>query len=90
MLEVQNHFLSNYIRREMPRTGFINCIMRMLKSRFNFTVHCALKDYTSYEQDVTTDHFDLPTQEKATNTENSNMTARGRKESRVCVYVATK
>lgn len=65
-------------------------VMRILKSRFNATLHCALKYYTSYEQDITTDHFDLPAQEKATNTENSNMTAGGRKQSRVSVYAAAK
>lgn len=53
-------------------------------------VYYALKDCTSYKQDINTDHIDLPTQEKATNTENSNMTARGRKQSRVSVYTATK
>lgn len=66
--------------------------MRILKSRHIFTlrVYCALKDDVSYEQDRTTDHVDLPTQEKATNTKNSTMTARGRKQSPRSVYTATK
>lgn len=49
-------------------------------------VYCALKDYISYKQDITTDQIDLPTQEKATNTKNSTMTGRGRKQSPRNVY----
>lgn len=60
----------------------------MLKSRYVFTLHvyCTLKYYIIYKQDITTDQCDLPTQEKATNTKNSTMTVRGRKQSPRNVY----